>query len=82
MIVSTLSLCRVYVASLKLFVVLQRVRRYTDVHDCDVACNGSAICSTHVSSLYICNVCYRKCMLYTLPESLVAVVDGTIVSPV
>ena len=26
---------------LKLFADPQRVRRYTDVHDCDVACNGS-----------------------------------------
>ena len=43
MIVSTLSLRRVYIASLKLFAVLQRVRRYTDVHDCDVACNESTI---------------------------------------
>ena len=43
MIVSTLSLRRVYIALLKLFAVLQRVQRYTDVHDCDVACNGSII---------------------------------------
>ena len=43
MTVYALLLHRMYIASLKLFAVLQSVRRYMDVHDCEVACNGSIV---------------------------------------
>ena len=53
MSVSILLLRLMSMASLKLFTVFQRVRGYTDVYECDVACNGSIHASTTQNLNYL-----------------------------